>query len=480
MFPDAELHKLWLATGKAFVISLVLTPIARDVFRAYNLVDRPGRRKVHAYPIPRVGGIPIAAGYAFALLSLAAAGTAMPSDWIWKLIPGATIIFLTGLVDDFINLSPRVKLLGEIVAALSVFAAGLRLQALGGYVLPDWLSLVLTIFWLLLTTNAQNLIDGLDGLCTGMGFFATATFVCAGIIQVNPALVFLALPLGAALLGFLFFNFNPATVFLGDSGALTIGFILGCFGLVWTEQGLGFFGSLVPVLAMVIPLTDLGLSIVRRSLRGKPIFSADRGHMHHRLLDKGLSVRRSAVTLYAIGVVATGFAVLVSYPGARFFHGLVVAGFMIAGWAGISQLRYPEFKVTRKLLFGGGWRAAFDSSLALENCKVSLEKASSEEEWWDALVVNARQQGWRFLEWTGHTPERRASLQTGDIDSPFPEEIDGCWSFRIPLGGREFIEVTGCPVATDGAGKPPSLDMSALAGILRTTLASKRLQPTLP
>src|SRR5882757_7404110 len=167
MAADVALSRLMLAGGKAFLISLVLTPVVRDVFRAYNVVDRPGRRKVHAYPVPRVGGLPIAIGYAVALLSLATANSSMPSDWIWKLLPGATIIFLTGLIDDFFNITPVVKLLGEIAAALTVYACGLRIQGIGDFAVPDWLSLPLTIFWLLLATNAQNLIDGLDGLCTG-------------------------------------------------------------------------------------------------------------------------------------------------------------------------------------------------------------------------------------------------------------------------------------------------------------------------
>jgi len=278
--------RLWLAAGKGFLTSLILTPVVRDIFRAYNVVDRPGRRKVHAYPIPRVGGLPIAIGYTIALWSLMSDGSGVPSDWIWKLLPGAAIMFATGLIDDFFSIRPAVKLLGEIAAAGAVYASGLRIQGMGDYSLPGWLSLPLTVFWLLLATNAQNLIDGLDGLCTGMGFFATVTFVCAGLIQTNAALVSLALPLGGVLLGFLFYNFNPATVFLGDSGALTVGFLLGCFGLVWTEQGTGLFGTLVPILAMIIPMMDLSLSIVRRSLRGQPIFAADRGHIHHKLLDR--------------------------------------------------------------------------------------------------------------------------------------------------------------------------------------------------
>ena len=469
------MSRLIQAGGKAFLISLVLTPIVRDIFRAYNVVDRPGRRKVHAYPIPRVGGIPIAIGYTLALLSLSsltassgAQDSFRPGDWVWKLLPGAAIIFFTGLIDDFFNLKPRVKLMGEIAAAAAVYAAGLRIQGMGDYALPDWLSLPLTIFWLLLATNAQNLIDGLDGLCTGMGFFATVTFICVGLIQKNPALVSLALPLAGALLGFLFYNFNPATVFLGDSGALTIGFLLGCFGLVWTEKGTGLLGTLVPLLAMAIPMMDLSLSIVRRSMKGQPIFSADRGHIHHKLLERGLSARRSALILYGIGLVATVFAVLIGYPGARGFHSLVVLGFCVAAAAGIHQLRYPEFKVADMLIFRGGWRRAFNKNLRLEQFASSLDRARDEDEWWNALVDMARHEPWIRLRWTGRLPSLEAVLSERT-----PE-----WSFQLALGEDEAIQVEGGGIGTDDATRP-ALDLIGLSAVLRRTLAAKRGQPAL-
>jgi UDP-GlcNAc:undecaprenyl-phosphate GlcNAc-1-phosphate transferase len=471
MASDFAMSKLMQAAGKAFLISLVLTPIVRDIFRAYNVVDRPGRRKVHAYPIPRVGGLPIVCGYVLALLSLtgsSAPDPAMPGDWVWKLLPGMAIIFFTGLIDDFFNLQPKVKLLGEIAAAAAVYAAGLRIQGVGDYPLPEWLSLPLTIFWLLLATNAQNLIDGLDGLCTGMGFFATVTFVCVGLIQKNPALVSLALPLAGALLGFLFYNFNPATVFLGDSGALTLGFLLGCYGLVWTEKGTGLLGTLVPLLAMVIPMMDLSLSIVRRSLKGQAIFSADKGHIHHKLLERGLSVRRSALTLYGIALVATGFAVLIGYPGARGFHGLVVLGFCIAAGAGIHQLRYPEFKVAHMFIFRGGLRRAFQRNLRLEELTVSLDRARDEDEWWSALVEMARKELWIRLRWTGHHPALEAVLSERKPD----------WSFQLALGENEAIQVEGAGIGTDEE-KRPALDLIGFSAVLRSTLAAKRRQPAL-
>jgi UDP-GlcNAc:undecaprenyl-phosphate GlcNAc-1-phosphate transferase len=233
-----NLTMLSWASGKAFLVSLLLTPIVRDVFRAYNVVDRPGRRKVHSYPIPRVGGVSIMVAYAFALLSLRGHGSPFPAHWIQTVLSGALIIFFVGLLDDFVNLRPNVKLPGQIIAATTAFFNGIRIENLDGIVLPIWISLPVRVFWLLLTTNALNLIDGLDGLCAGIGLWATLALFAAALTDGNATLAYTILPLGGALLGFLFFNFNPATVFLGDSGALLTGFMLGCFGILLTGQHL--------------------------------------------------------------------------------------------------------------------------------------------------------------------------------------------------------------------------------------------------
>ena len=217
---------LW-PSGTAFIIALVLTPIIRDIFHAYNVVDRPGFRKVHAYPIPRLGGLAIAAAFTIALVRIAGS-TPVPENAVsnadtllWKLLPGAGVILLIGILDDFFNLPATYKLAGQVVAAAMAFWTGLRIETIGGFALPLVLSLPLTVFWLLLSMNAFNLIDGLDGLCAGMGFAGTAALLAAAWIQGNVPLQLATLPLIGALLGFLFYNFSRATMFLGDSGALS-------------------------------------------------------------------------------------------------------------------------------------------------------------------------------------------------------------------------------------------------------------------
>lgn len=353
-----DLTGLTPACAKAFIFSLVLTPIVRDVFRSYNVVDRPGSRKAHAYPIPRVGGVPIAVAYAVALNSLRGPGSEFPVHWLQTILSGAVIIFVIGLADDFLDLSPYVKLAGQIAAAATAYFNGLTIDHFGSMALPVWVSLPVTIFWLLLTTNALNLIDGLDGLCAGIGFWATLAFFAASFIHGNnhggALLAQTVLPLAAALLGFLFFNFNPATVFLGDSGAMLIGFLIGCFGIVWAGNRVTATSMALPLLALCVPMMDLGLSIIRRRLRKRPIFSADRGHIHHQLVARGLTVRRVAVVLYAVGIVGAIFGLLISFPGSHVvFSAIIAAGAIAAALAGIRELRYAEFEGVGRLLFRG-------------------------------------------------------------------------------------------------------------------------------
>src|SRR5579863_10471089 len=258
-----DLTGLTPACARAFIVSLVLTPIVRDVFRSYNVVDRPGTRKAHAYPIPRVGGLPIAVAYAVALNSLRGPGSEFPVHWLQTILSGAAIIFLIGLADDFFDLKPYVKLMGQIAAGATAYFNGLTIDHFGNTALPLWVSLPLTLFWLLLTTNALNLIDGLDGLCAGMGCVGTSALLAAGVIQDNVPLEHATLPLIGALLGFLFYNFSRATMFLGDSGALLIGFLVGCFGILYAERAMSL-DVLSPLMVITVPLMDLSLSVLRR------------------------------------------------------------------------------------------------------------------------------------------------------------------------------------------------------------------------
>jgi UDP-GlcNAc:undecaprenyl-phosphate GlcNAc-1-phosphate transferase len=393
--------------------------------------------------------------YLLALNSLRGAGSVFPLHWLQTILSGAAIIFLTGLVDDFINLTPRVKLAGQLAAAAVAFASGLSIDQLGNFVLPVWLSLLLTVFWLLLTTNALNLIDGLDGLCAGIAFWATLAFFAVGLSHDNTLLAFTALPLAAALLGFMVFNFNPATVFLGDSGALTIGFLLGCYGIIWTGRRVTGEGLAIPLLALCVPIIDLGLAIVRRGLRHQPIFSADREHIHHRLLDRGLGVRRVVLILYAVGISGGFFGLLLSYTGGHIvLRVIVIAGLAVAALAAIRQLRYPELEVAGRLLFHGEFHKVFAQRLRMQRLAQNLECAATVEDWWRLLIVAAREWNWVRLRWMSASGLREETLSARKPS----------WSFVIELTGAESVQFEG---DVQQAGLSP--DLISLSAILSRT-----------
>lgn len=423
---------LWMA-GKAFLIALILTPIVRDAFRSYNMVDRPGHRKVHAYPIPRVGGIAIAIAYGGALLS-GAANEPESTAAIWKLLPGATLVFLTGLLDDFFSLKPIFKIAGLVAAASLVFWNGLHIGDLATQPLPLWLDYALTVFWLLLTSNALNLIDGLDGLCAGMGLMATLTLFAAALVRHNQPLAYATFPLVGALIGFLCYNINPATVFLGDSGALLIGFLLGCYGMIWTQKASTLLSILVPILALSIPLLDVSLSVLRRFLRNQPIFSADRGHIHHRLLDRGFSARQAVWVLYLFAALTAALALLSSSPFGGKYQGFVIALFCLAASIGIRQLRYSEFDIAGHFLFGGGFKRVLDGRIKLQRLTSDLDRSTDADSWWKALVDGAASLGMSEIHWTGSHGTRSKTLVQNSLSA---------WSFQVRVTNTDSIEVNG-------------------------------------
>lgn len=456
----AVMTELLWAAGKSFVVALILTPVIRDISRSFHVVDKPGLRKVHAYPIPRIGGIAIAVAYVVSLFSFGdpAAG-AVPGyspAAVWSLIPGAAVVFATGLLDDFFGLRPVYKILGQLVAGGLVFWHGVSIDAIAKHALPPWLSLPLTLLWILVTTNALNLIDGLDGLCAGVSLVATLTLFAAAALQSNLPLAHATLPLAGALLGFLCYNFNPATVFLGDSGALLLGFLLGCYGMIWTQKASTLLSLSVPLLALSIPLIDASLSIVRRMLSRQPIFTADRRHVHHRLLDRGFTPRRAVFILYVVAAVAAVVALLMSSPTVGRYRTVIIIGFCGAAWIGIRQLRYAEFHGAGRLLFGGEEPDAIDSRL--QQLASKLERARSEDECWQALVEAAAQLGWPVIRWKSAQTVREQSLGAENK----PE-----WSYRVPLADGGTVEVEG-PLDDTG------VDPRVFGEIVSRNLAAKR------
>lgn len=446
---------LWLA-GKSLLIALIVTPIVRDIFRSYNVVDRPGKRKVHPYPIPRVGGIAIAIAYAISLYSGPGAKDALSSADLsaWQIIPGAALVFFTGLLDDFFSLRPRFKLLGVAAAASLVYWSGVRVGLAAGHPLSPWVDYPATVFWLLLTSNALNLIDGLDGLCAGMGLMSTLTLFTAAVLTHNTPLAYATFPLAGALLGFLCFNLNPATVFLGDSGALLIGFLLGCYGMIWTQKASTLLSMLVPLLALSVPLLDVSLSVLRRFLRHKPIFGADKGHIHHRLLDRGLSPGRAVLVLYLVAALAAAFALLATSRHATRHQGVLIAVFCAAALFGVHKLRYAEFDFTRRFILP----RSMDPKLKI--AAAALGESDDAETWWKVLTTSGAPLGLIAISWESAEGARQATLR---------EKVEPEWSFRVALSETDSIQVEGAFGESSA-----SFDLDGFAEVLSRTFVAAR------
>jgi UDP-GlcNAc:undecaprenyl-phosphate GlcNAc-1-phosphate transferase len=349
----------------ALSVSLVLTPLFRDFFCILGFVDRPdSQRKTHIRPIPRVGGMALAISYAGALLVIGLLNRAAiahdPSIRLMlRLAPAALIVFATGLLDDLSGLSPLAKLAGQTVAAAYACWAGAHLGTPPGYTgSPIWLNL-LSIFWLVLCANALNLIDGLDGLAAGVGLFASTSLLLAAVIHHHPGLALAITPLIGGLFGFLYYNFNPASVFLGDCGSLLVGFLLGCYGLLWHQHATTGLGMAAPLVAVAFPLFEVVLSVFRRFLRTRPIFSADGNHIHHRIQKLGLSQRSAVLVLYGVSAVTALLAVLQTILQPRLITALFLLVLTVA-CIGLRSLKYIEFAALEQVLVrrGVSWRFA--------------------------------------------------------------------------------------------------------------------------
>ena len=419
-----------------FLATLNLTPLVRDLALRYGLVDSPDYgRKLHRIAVPRVGGIAIFASY---LLAFAATAFGfqdlrliLPEGYGSGLLLAVGVVFVTGLLDDLIQLRPWHKLAGQALAALVAFYSGVQIHGFRGHPLDAWLSVPVTLGWLIVCTNAFNLIDGLDGLATGVGLFATITTLIAALTQQNLALAIATVPLAGCLLGFLRFNFNPASIFLGDSGSLSIGFFLGCCGVLWSQKAATLLGMVAPLMALSIPLLDVGLSILRRFLRNQPIFGADRRHIHHLLLNRGFTPRRVALMLYGICAVVAALSLLAGASENQ-FGGLIVILFCSGAWIGVQHLGYKEFGLASRLFFRGTFRRIIDVQFRLEEFERSIGSATSLLDCWRTIQTGCRD--------FGFTGVRLSIL--GRVLEDIPERgTSAQWQLRIALADGQYVNL---------------------------------------
>ena len=375
---------------------LALTPLVRAASRRYGVIDQPTDRKRHASPIPRTGGVAIAGAYLVAvgllLLSPLNAADSVNLPFVFRLLPAAAMVFAVGLVDDVVGLKASEKLPILGLAALLAYLNGVEVTGVAGYDLAPWASLLMTVLWLVACANAFNLIDGVDGLATGVGLFAVGTVLAAALLQENAPLALATAPLVGALVAFLRYNFNPASIFLGDSGSLTIGFVLGCFAIIWSQKAATLLGMTAPIMALSVPLVDTSIAIVRRFIRRQPIFHPDRNHAHHRLLDRGFGPKKVVLVMYCACGLAAAFALVQSLPHNR-FHGLLLVFFCAAVVVAIRLVGYAEFDVAWSLLTSGALRDMVHTRMLVESLEQRVAAATTPDQFWEVMRDTTRQLG---------------------------------------------------------------------------------------
>ena len=386
----------------SLLLSLVLTWVVRNRALKKGWISFPqSERHVHTVPLPRIGGVAIYGALAISLTAVLyymgrhPVGQAFHMRTMAFLLVPGTIVFLLGLYDDIRGIGPYWKFAIQAVAAGIVFAGGLRIMSLPllfGSSQFGWLaSLAITIVWILWITNAFNLIDGVDGLATGSALFSTFVVFIVSALNGNQFGLLLTAILSGALIGFLRFNFNPATIFLGDCGSLFVGFMLGSLAL-YGQKSPTMVAVAIPVVSFGLPILETAVSVVRRFMNGKPLFAADREHIHHKLL-KRFTPRQTTLILYAVSAMFGLLSLFLLLPGGGSVAlVLVVLGGIV--WVGVQHLGYHEvfelrrvaqrtFDQKRVIVNNLAVRravAGFAESKSVEDVRLVLESAFAENE----------------------------------------------------------------------------------------------------
>lgn len=316
------------------IITAAITPFIRKLAFVLGAVDNPNARRINKKPMPTIGGLAIFV--AFNIGEFVLLRKDFPTHELFSVLLASSVIILTGLIDDILELKPRQKMFGIFVASLVVyFLAGIKVRELSlpflGHIQLGWWSFPLTIFWILALTNAVNLIDGLDGLATGVTLISLVTMGIVGFFFLKSwqhYVPIMCIMLAACLLGFLPYNFHPAKIFLGDTGALYIGFMISVLSLKGLKN-VTFVSLLVPILILGVPITDTVYAMIRRKLNRKNISQADKHHLHHQLMRMGLTHRQTVLAIYGISLIFS-FVSLLSLVSPRWGIWLLILGLLFA------------------------------------------------------------------------------------------------------------------------------------------------------
>jgi len=374
----------------------VLTPGAKWLGVRFGAVDVPEARKVHTRPIPRSGGLAISVSFFLAIVACTFLATNVSNLLTWNRprtfgILGALVVFAVGLFDDFHRLGPRIKFAIQILAASLAFYGGIRIEhfAVGSTGLHfGILSWAITVFWFLLVINAVNLIDGLDGLAAGVTFFTSIMMVIMGIMQEDYLIALEFAALAGVLLGFLRYNFNPASVFMGDGGSYFIGYTIAALAIMGSIKSQVGATILIPLLALGVPIFDTILSPLRRWVRGRQMFQPDKGHIHHQLMSMGLSSRRAVLIIYGISFILCLCAIILVNLRNE-MSGLILIILVITAFIIVRKLGYLEYFAVDKIY---GWLRDLSDEAGLSkgrrsflNLQMEMNRAKNIDDLWENI-----------------------------------------------------------------------------------------------
>ncbi|HEV2916063.1 MAG TPA: MraY family glycosyltransferase [Pyrinomonadaceae bacterium] len=345
----------------ALFASTLLTPLVRRACERLGWLDRSNaERRAQTKSMPRLGGVAI---YTSVLVTLALSALPLVDNLITQFVRAnsrqllvillpATLVFMLGIYDDVRGTSAPFKLSAQMTAAVLFYVLGGRVEALsvpfvGTVVLPPILGFALTLVWVVGITNAFNLIDGMDGLAAGAALFSSLVIMVVSIMSGDPLVTLTAIALCGALLGFLRYNFNPASIFMGDSGSLFVGFTLAALSVQGSQKASTAIAVAIPLMTFAVPMVDTAFTILRRFLSGQPLMKGDREHIHHMLLERGWSQRRVVMVLYGFCALFGLMALLFVNETGGHMTGLVLFVVGMAVWLAIGRLRYHEMDEVR-------------------------------------------------------------------------------------------------------------------------------------
>ena len=427
--------------------ALLLTPAVAWAARSRNLVDRPGARRVHASAVPRIGGLAIAIAMLVPFAVLIAKHGFLDESVhqiegakLAVILGASVFMMIVGLVDDIRGLPARVKFLTQIVAAVAICAFGIRISVIsvkGVFTLNlGWLGCPLTVLWIVGITNAVNLIDGLDGLCAGICAVTCAVVGIFAVYTGHTLVAALMASLLGSLVGFLYFNFNPARIFMGDSGTYFLGFLLAATSVMCCTKATAFVALALPALALGVPIFDTLFSILRRFLERRSIFAPDRSHIHHRLVDMGLRQRHVVIFLYVVTALAAGMGVFMMFTQRAdtliVFACVALLLMLVFRLAGSVSLRNTIAGIQQKLAVS---RTMQHHKRSFEDAELLLREVETFDEWWEALCTAAGEMD--LVRLTLPLANRDGSARTLTWARPDADQTNGnVLKMTVPIRGR--------------------------------------------